>query len=356
VAAAAVRPPLLPRPSSALGAVESLPRVAASVVYAGPEGEGEERAAVVARDGRPAREALTLDSAGFQLIDVDAPIAAAFADPADVCAKVYPEAARHVARATGAHKVLVFDHVLRDFAKLQREADAGIKRSDPRATPLLARPVRTVHNDYTVRSGFTRARQLLEPYVPEAQLEEALRGRFAIVNFWYPLETVRSAPLGLCHWASCRPADVRTTRLVYEHRLGETYRVLRSSEHVWVHFPLMGPEEAILLKTFDSRAEGVARFALHAALNAPEPGTAAAPAGTGDAGAPPPPAGPQGQGAAAQGPSRRSLEVRCLVFLDRLPEGFAEGYVPPHLLPGSPDADGRVSLKGVEVLPASGSW
>lgn len=337
----------------------SLPSVPGNIVYTGPSGEGEEHAAVQVFDGRMAPERFSLDASGFQLLSLDRPLAASFSDPADVHARVYPEAERYLLQTTGAQKVLVFDHILRDGALLQSETEAGIARGDARSTPFLGGPILQAHNDYTVRSGFTRARQLLEPYVAENTLEAALQGRFSIVNFWCPLEQVTCAPLAMCDWSSAKPAHVRTVRYVYEHRLGEVYRVLRSPEHVWVCFSSMRPDEAILLKTFDSRSD-VARFALHTAVDLVEGQGGASPIlGAEGAGRLP----EQRLGLTEPGASpaqnlrnRRSLELRCVVFYEALPEGFARGFSAPHLQPNSHDADARLSLKRVELLPASDEW
>ena len=43
---------------------------------------------------------------------------------------------------------------------------------------------RTRGADYTARSGITRARQLLAPFVEEKDIDEVLKSRFAILNFW----------------------------------------------------------------------------------------------------------------------------------------------------------------------------
>eukprot|EP00747_Dinoflagellata_sp_TGD_P184712 gnl/TRDRNA2_/TRDRNA2_40604_c0_seq1.p1 gnl/TRDRNA2_/TRDRNA2_40604_c0~~gnl/TRDRNA2_/TRDRNA2_40604_c0_seq1.p1 ORF type:complete len:344 (-),score=52.61 gnl/TRDRNA2_/TRDRNA2_40604_c0_seq1:22-1053(-) len=276
------------------------------------------------RDGRGG--AFSLDTSGFELITLDRPISAAFEQPKDVHTKMYPEACRYLLKATGAKKVLVFDHILRDKDLLTGELNSGVTRENPNATKFLAQPGIRAHNDYTVRSGYTRAQQLLAPYETPESIDRALKGRFAIINFWYPLEKVMCDPLACCMWQSSKPADVQTVKLVYEHRVGETYRVMHSPEHSWVYFSCMEPTEALLLKQFDS-SEEVACFALHTALRLDE----------------------------AEGPlpTRRSVELRCLVFYDDLPDDFATDFVAPHLLPSSPDADGRLSLVRREVKPTN---
>lgn len=315
---------------------EALPSVMIPVTYRKGDLPDETSSHDMAlHDGRPFPDRFSLDTSGFQLCGLDAPLSASFTDMQSVSKHVYPVAQALVAQATGACKVLAFDHSLRDQGLLQKEADAGIKRHDPQAVPFVGAPVQMAHNDYTVRSGFTRARQLLEPYCKSTKVvDDILKGRFAIVNFWYPLETVTETPLALCEWGSVSPRDVRTVHLDYGyvdygngpfHRTGETYGVHHNPSHKWVYYSRMQPNEALLFKQFDS-SEKVARFALHSAVQHKEPGEPAKP--------------------------RRSLEVRCLVFYDGLPEDIASQFVAPHIKMGYAESQ---SLKRT-ILPLSNQW
>jgi len=248
---------------------------------------------------------------------------------------VYPQAEAVIRRATGASRVLVFDHIYRNLAALEAEARAGVSRDNPAATPFLNGYGVRVHNDYTVRSGVTRAQQLLAPYADPELISKLLGSgaRFGILNFWWPLANADACPLALCRWHSAQPQDVRTVRLHYEHRMGETYRVHHSEHHEWVYYPQMSNDEAIVFKVFDSDTTS-ARFALHTAFNL-QPEVPGEPV--------------------VEGQCRISLELRCLVFWDELP-AFADDFLAPHLRPNSPDADARLSLKRFEVLPISQEW
>merc|ERR1711879_663001 len=118
-------------------------------------------------------------------------------------------------------------------------------------------------------------------------------------------------PLAMLEWSSQRPEDVMTIRLVYEHRVGEVYRVLPSPTHRWVYFPEMQPGECIVFKVFDSATDGRARFSLHSAFEDPNSPTEA--------------------------PCRESVELRCAVLFGEQSESLAPGFVAPHLQPGSLD-------------------
>ena len=84
--------------------------------------------------------------------------------------------------------------------------------------------------------------------------------------------------------------DFVASDLVYRDRRGETYQVLHSAGQRWFYVPDMRPDEAMLIKCYDSPADGRARFTAHSAFE--DPNT-------------PPDA-----------PRRRSIEIRTLAFFD----------------------------------------
>jgi len=185
-----------------------------------------------------------------------------------------------------------------------------------------------VHNDYTVRSGYTRAQQLLAPYVDSVDIKQALSGRFAIINVWRPITPVERDPIAFLPWDTVKPEDVQTVQLIYTHRIGETYRVFHSDRHRWVYWSHMQPNEVVMFKTFDSADDGRARHALHSAVEIGEPNAAA----------------------------RQSIEVRTLCFFDQNSCDFAPQFRAPHLSP-SPDSDARESLKERKYLEMPpGHW
>jgi len=175
-----------------------------------------------------------------------------FYDPAQVEQVYYTEVEALLKQATGAEKVVTFDHTLRvgpaRHKKGQRE------------------PVRRVHNDYTLKSGPQRVRDLL----PAAEAEERLKHRFAIINIWRPIRgPVEEAPLAVADARSIAPADLIATDLLYPDRTGETYSVAYNPAHRWFYFPEMRREEVLFLKVYDSATDGRARFAAHTAFDDP---------------------------------------------------------------------------------------
>ena len=57
--------------------------------------------------------------------------------------------------------------------------------------------------------------------------------------------------------------------LKYRERIGEIFVMRHSDSHRWWYFPRMTPDQALLLKTYDSETDGRARFMGHTAFEDP---------------------------------------------------------------------------------------
>jgi hypothetical protein len=221
------------------------------------------------RDARPIARWLSLEREGFRLARRPSAVRD-FHDEAEIRAVYYPEVERLVAEATGAAEVAVFDHTI-------RAAERAVERG-------LRQPVRMVHNDYTEKSGPQRVRELLGE-----RAEEKLRHRFVEINVWRPIRgPVLEAPLALADAQSLAPGDLAPVDLVYADRVGEIYYGVFNPKQRWYYFPRMTPDEAILIKCYDSERDGRARFSLHSAFDDPT--------------------------TPANAPPRESIEVRAFAF------------------------------------------
>jgi hypothetical protein len=172
----------------------------------------------------------------------------------DEVRRIYePEVEALIKRQTGASKVVVFDHTI-------RAADRGVERGH-RA------PVRSVHNEYTEKSGPQRVRDLL----PADEAEARLKKRFVEINVWRNIahDPVEMSPLGFVDSESIAPRDLAICDLVYADRTGEIYIGVYNADHRWCYFPRMTREEAVLIKCYDSMKDGRARFSLHSAFDDP---------------------------------------------------------------------------------------
>ncbi len=224
------------------------------------------------RDARALADELSLDRQGFELTRHETTVKD-FYDPEEVRTVYYPEVEGLLKEATGAIKVVIFDHQVRCLPLAQR----GEKNAREYA--------RTVHNDYTAKSGPRRVRD----HLPPAEGEELLKHRFAEINVWRPIRgPVESSPLAVCDARSIEPRDFVPSDLVYPDKVGETYRFIYNPNHRWFYFPQLERNEVILLKCYDSKSDGRARFTAHTAFEDPTSPPNAAP--------------------------RESIEVRALVF------------------------------------------
>ena len=234
---------------------------------------GEDESHLVAiHDARPLASGLSLDAEGFALLS-GATAFAAFGDPDAIRTAYYAEVAMLLAAATGARRVMAFDHNVRN-ADRALGGEAGIRGPVPRT-----------HNDFTARSGPERARAELEARGLDPAL---LDGRYAIVNLWRPIgRRVEKWPLALVDARTVAPRDWIECDLVFRDRVGETYALQFNPAQAWYYFPRLAPDEAILIKGYDSD-ESVARFTAHSAFEDPRS----------------PPGAPE----------RESIEVRALVI------------------------------------------
>ena len=201
-------------------------------------------------DARDAARPFTLDEHGFAL----APHASALVDAYDdeaVRAIYYPEIERLVQRASGAERVLVFDHNVRSGPK----AKAGQRG--------IAEPVRLVHNDYTAESARLRVQQLLP-----AEADTLIGRRYAFINVWRPLfGPILDTPLAVCDARSIATGDLLKLDLIYPDRVGENYHFVPNEAHRWYYYSEMRDDEALLLKCMDSPGEDRARFTAHTAFD-----------------------------------------------------------------------------------------
>jgi len=226
---------------------------------------------VTIRNARPIRSQLSLDTQGFVLTYQNSKVKN-FYDEHEVREVYYPEVEQLLKEATGAVKVVIFDHVVRCTPKA-RQGEHGVRE-----------PARIVHNDYSFKSAPRRVRDHLP-----AEAEELLQHRFAEINVWRPIRgPIEESPLALCDARSIAPQDVVASDLVYPNRVGETYAFTYNPSHSWYYFPQLEPSEVILLKCYDSKDDGRARFTAHTAFADPTSPPEAAP--------------------------RESIEVRALIF------------------------------------------
>lgn len=229
---------------------------------------------IVVHDGRPIADQLDLDRQGFELMRYETAVKDFF-DDEEVRRVYYPEMEKLVKQATGASKVVVFDHTI-------RVGDEG-----KQAKYKVRLPVRNMHNDFTVRSAPQRVRDLLPADEAEARLEK----RYGSINIWRPITgPVETSPLAICEYGSIEDGDLIAAERHYQGRIGGVYNLSYNPDQHWYYFPRMERDEVVLLKCYDSLTDGTARWTCHGSFEDPDTPKDAAP--------------------------RESIEIRTLLFFD----------------------------------------
>lgn len=220
-------------------------------------------------DGRLLDENLSLHTQGFELRSLSE--VGSLYDSETIADRHEPQCRELVASVTDAVRVDVFDHTWRSDA------------ADTRGQHGSREPSSFVHNDYTPWSARKRVVDVLGD-----EGERLTRNDFVIVNVWRPITTVYSSPVAVCDARSVSQDSLVSAERRGKGRIGEVYVVRYDPRQRWVYFPQMTPDEVLLIKTFDSREDGRARWCIHTAVEE-----------TGDTGKPP----------------RESMETRLFAFL-----------------------------------------
>ena len=239
------------------------------------EGEREFRP-VTMRNARLLPNTFELDREGFAFVAHKTAVSD-FYDDTELKSVYDAEAEALVRKHTGASRALVFDHTRRSSSQNVREAHNARD------------PANAAHTDYTDWSARNRVTAVMGD-----EAEALLEKRFAIVNVWRSTAgTIAEWPLGLCTWDSVDDAHLHTVERRAYNRVGQTRHASFYPNNAWYYFPQMTPDEAILIKNYDTSTDGRARYALHTSFDDPT--------------------------AASDAPPRESLETRVLAFFDESP-------------------------------------
>ena len=213
-------------------------------------------------DCRPIADQLNLDEAGFELVSHRSAFSD-FYDSDRVRAEYYPEVEDLLQAATGALRVIVFDHNVRNQPRSDRK-EVGVRE-----------PVDGAHNDYTVSSGPRRVREILK----ENDSMDLAGHRAALINVWRPIAgPVQDRPLAICDARSAKLEDFIPTEIQHfleddletPHLIGQIYSFRHNPDHKWFYVSNMRPGEVMLLKCYDSANDGRACFTGHTGFINPD--------------------------------------------------------------------------------------
>jgi hypothetical protein len=212
----------------------------------------DELKSMTVRNGRLLAERLSLDEQGFVFVEHKTKVSDFF-DSDQLQSVYYPEVEQLIKSASGAARVVIFDHTLRSGDETEREAK------------LIREPVLSAHNDYTEWSGPNRLREVLAD-----EAESLLERRFAIIQVWRAInQPIQSNPLAVADAKSVALDDFMIAERRYPHRVGQTYRLKYNPNHRWFYFPEMRRDEALVFKVYDSETDGRARFTPHTSFKDP---------------------------------------------------------------------------------------
>ncbi|MBV9150395.1 MAG: methyltransferase [Alphaproteobacteria bacterium] len=216
------------------------------------QGGGNETHRVRIHNGRPLTGRFEFEREGFRFVESRTRVGN-FYDEDAIRSVYYSECEALIKEVSGAKRVVVFDHTLRTASDQQRE------------THKIRDIVSRVHNDYTEWSGPQRVRDIMGD-----EAEELLRGRFAIIQVWRPINNpVESHPLAICDAQSVRPETLVVNERHYQDRVGQTYAITYDPHQRWYWFPRMRPDEALVFKVYESVRDGRARWTAHTAFADP---------------------------------------------------------------------------------------
>lgn len=232
---------------------------------------------VTITDLRPFGEDLSVDREGYALLMRPSRVTD-FYDDEQIEHIYHPEVEALLALELGASRVVVFDATRRSDG-----GDGAVNRDG------LRRPASHIHVDYTTRSGPQRVIDLLGE--DEAARLAQQGKRIAQINVWRPTRgPVERSPLAVADASTIRRESLIATDQVFPNRIGEIYHLIHDPAQRWSYAPRMTVDEVLLLKGWDSRNDGRARFTPHTAFTLPDSPASARP--------------------------RESIEVRTLVIWD----------------------------------------
>jgi hypothetical protein len=207
---------------------------------------------VAIRNARTNPRPLSLGEHGATLVEHHSRVQD-FYDNEQLTAVYYPEAAAVIKAATGADRVVVFDHNVRRGPSLTLDRYGQ------------GRPVLHAHTDFTETSAVRRLRDHLGSEAVGLERHRVLQ-----VNLWRPIVApLRDFPLAICDASSIRRGQLAAVDLLYPDRRGEIYYLTYAPTQRWYYAPDMQVHEAWLIKNYDSATNSAARFAAHSAFNEP---------------------------------------------------------------------------------------
>ncbi|KAL1602400.1 hypothetical protein SLS60_005816 [Paraconiothyrium brasiliense] len=189
-------------------------------------------------DVRNKQDQYTLDKNGFQYFhDPVAGLQDANTEE-EIWNVLRPATEDLVKKVTGAHKVVILTHRIRNLAE-----DSN-KRADNKA------PAHRVHTDFTCAGALNQLKNIVRDPAERTTLGG---DRIMVINVWRPLKVIKRDPLAMLDWETVQPGDIIPNRMVFsEQNWSEMGMVKHSSQHEWLYLESQTPEEPVVFKQYDS--------------------------------------------------------------------------------------------------------
>ena len=114
-------------------------------------------------------------------------------------------------------------------------------------------PVADAHADFTPESGARRilTETVAYKYGSDTQVHPNDDKNVFIIQVWQPLvPEVYKRPLALCTLDSVTPDTYIRRKMIYKHRIGETFCIAHRDDQRWLYFPRMTSDEALVFITW----------------------------------------------------------------------------------------------------------
>lgn len=244
---------------------------------------------VVMHNGRLCSPLASLETMGFDLRSHPTKVND-FSHDAEVEFVYYGEMMELIKAASGADRVLIFDHTVRTSGSSSLNTAKG----------GTAAPVPRVHCDYTHEGAPLRLKQLANSRIysrlrnrvlTEKDIDDLASRRFAFINVWRNIvdTPVQRMPLAVCDARSVSKEDMFLYELIFPERVGTNYSLRWNEAQQWYHYPRMAKDECLIFKVYDKKEDGP-RFVFHTAF--------------------------EDACTTAESPARQSIEIRAIAFFD----------------------------------------
>ena len=212
-------------------------------------------------NGRPLADKFEFEREGFRFVPHHSRVADFLSDD-EVRRTYYKECQELIKQVSGAKRVVVFDHTLRTAS------------SDERETKKIRDIVSRVHNDYTEWSGPQRVRDMMGD-----EAETLLRGRFAIIQVWRPINhPVESHPLAICDAQTVKPRRSSSTSAAIPTGSARPMRSPTTRSSAGTGSRICAPTKLWCSRSTSSLKDGRARWTAHTAFKDPTARRTPAPA------------------------------------------------------------------------------